>query len=297
MDYRDYYKILEVERKASADEIKSSFRKLARKYHPDLNQGNKEQESRFKEVNEAYEVLSDPEKRQQYDQLGPDWQERVKARAGAGNGNGGFHSGPFGQDDVFSDFFQSIFGGTRGAGFDGFAGGRQAAPGPDYRSELTLTLEDLYKGTTRLLNINNEKLQVQIPRGFPADGVLRFAGKGGEGPGGRGNLYLKVKCASHGIFKRKDERLDCDLILDLYTALLGGEVELTTLKGNINLKIQPGTQNDQVLRLKELGMPIQGAEDKFGDLFVNLKVKLPETLSEEERETFQKLRDSAASPG
>ena len=302
MDYKDYYKILGVTKSATTDEIKKAYRKLAIKYHPDKNQGNKKAEEQFKEANEANEVLSNPEKRKKYDELGENWKqyENQGSQGGQGygrsqyqNAGGGqrqYSSGNegFGGGDNFSDFFESVF----GKGFDGSGGqrGRRAQNGSDYQAEVELSLEEAYAGTSRLLEVNGEKLQMKF-KGVQDGQKLRIKEKGGPGVGGgiRGDIYITVHISPHSHFERKGDDLYCDAPIELYTAILGGKGLVHTMKGNIKIDIAKETDNGKTLRLKGMGMPKFGKENEFGDLYAKVKIILPKKLTEKEIKLFEQL--------
>lgn len=304
MDFKDYYKILGVEKTASQDAIKKAYRKLAVKFHPDKHPGDKKAEEKFKEINEANEVLGDPEKRKKYDELGSDWQNYQQY--GQANGQGfdwsQFQNGR-GQrrqrssrgaefsGDQFSDFFESFFGG----GFQGFednARGSRTRKGQDLESSVTITLEDAYTGAPKLMEINGEKIEIKF-KGVTDGQVLRIKGKGAKGAGGgsSGDIYLKVNIAPHNHFERKGVDLHCEEPIDLYTAILGGKATIKTLKGSIAMEIAKGTDNGKVLRLKGMGMPVFGSANEAGDLYVKIKVVLPQKLCEKELELFKKLSE------
>ncbi len=306
MEFKDYYKILGVAPDASVADIKREYRKQARANHPDLNQGKPGAEALFKEVNEAHEVLSDPEKRRQYDEArryhelygdgGPG------PGVGAGAGDGGawrFYSGGDGFAEGenfgdFSEFFESLFGsrGRPGAG----SGGQGMFRGADLRATLNVSLEDLYNGTQRTFELEGETIQVKIPRGFSSGTTLKLAGRGQPGMGGgpRGDLLLKIEMARHALFERRENDLYCDYPVDLYTMILGGNEQIQAPRGPVRLRVPAESQNGAVLRLKGLGMPVFGTEDRFGDLFVKLVARLPRDLNEDERETFRRLAGRAA---
>lgn len=300
MDYKDYYKILGVDKSATTDEIKKAYRKLARKYHPDVNPENKAAEEKFKEINEAHEVLTNPQKRAKYDQLGSSWQAYQQGGAG-----GGFNWNDWAQSGVdindlfgggnrqsttgFSDFFEAIFG--------SMGGHTIARKGQDYTREIEISLEEAHQGTTRILQkSNNRRIEVKIPAGAKTGTKVRIKGEGGQGSGGapNGDLFLRVNIAKHPNFEVEGEDLKTTADVDLYTALLGGTAEVMTLKGSLKLKIPAGTQNGKTFRLRGQGIPKLGVANSYGNLYVTVNVKLPQHLSEEEIELFEELRDMRA---
>jgi DnaJ-class molecular chaperone with C-terminal Zn finger domain len=297
MDYKDYYKILGVERSASEDEIRKAYRKLAMKFHPDRNPNDKQAEERFKEINEAYQVLSDAKKRAHYDRLGSDysnWQQR--GAPGDFNwdqyGGGGFPGGVrveygdldelFGGAGGFSDFFRTIFGrGAEGVGTGTRTRARQQPQG--YQQELTITLDEAYNGTTRLLQSDGKQKQVRIPAGVRTGSKVRVAGAGPNGL----DLYLIVEVQDDKRFERRGNDLHTTATVDIFTAILGGEAEVETLSGKIKLNVPAGTQPEQVFRLAGRGMPsVKNANEK-GDLYVRLKVQIPKYLSPKQRELLE----------
>lgn len=300
MNYKDYYKILGVSKTATADEIKKAYRKLAVQYHPDKNQNNKSAEDKFKEVNEANEVLSDPEKRKKYDELGENWQSYQQHGGGnAGqdfdwskwqNAQGGARGQTQGQqfnESDFSDFFENIFGGQ----FSGGGRRQQSFKGQDYQASVQISLEEAYAGTSRQLDLGTEKLKINLKPGTQEGQVLRLKGKGAAGMNGgsSGDLYLTVHIPEHPHFKIKGNDLHCDVKVDLYTAILGGQTLIRTLKGAIKMTISKFTQNEKVLRLKGMGMPVYGKSNEFGDLYAKVKIEIPEKLSEKELQLFTEL--------
>lgn len=302
MDFKDYYKILGVERKASADEIKKAYRKLAVKFHPDKNPNNKQAEEKFKEINEAYEVLGNDEKRKKYDELGENWNQYRQQGGQEGgfdwskwqNAGGGrqrtYTTGDdFGDAGDFSDFFENIFGGAQ-AGRGG-SRSRQPRKGQDYEADLSISLEEAYSGTTRQLETDGEKLQIKIKPGVKEGQVLRLKEKGGHGMnnGPRGDVMIRVHVETHPLFERKGDDLYCDIPVELYTAVLGGKSLIHTLKGNIRIDISKETGSGKTLRLKGMGMPRFGKENEFGDLYAKVKIVVPKNLSEEEKDLFKKL--------
>jgi curved DNA-binding protein len=312
MEYKDYYKILGVSKTAPQKEIKQAFRKLARKYHPDMNPNDPKAEERFKEINEAYEVLNDPEKRKKYDQLGADWVRWQQSGGRADNFDwsrwtgGAPGQGPnvryanaedlrdlFGEG-IFSDFFSQIFGGGGGAQprQGGFGFGTRAQRGQDFEYEAEITLEEAVRGSTRTIERDGERLEVKIPAGADTGTRVRLAGKGAPGRGGgpTGDLYLRIKIAPHAQFERRGDDLYVTAPLDLYTALLGGEAPVPTFDGQIMLKIPAGTQNGRIFRLRGKGMPQLRQPSQHGDLYAKVEVQLPTRLNERQRELFEELR-------
>ncbi|NOY98006.1 MAG: J domain-containing protein [Chloroflexi bacterium] len=298
MEYKDYYKILGVERKASQDEIKKAYRKLAMKFHPDRNPDDTQAEEHFKEINEAYQVLSDPKKRARYDQLGASYSQ-WQQRGAPGDFNwGDWATGQPGSggrvvyedlNDIFggggfSDFFQAIFGGLGGMGMGTAPRQRQRAPQRRYEQPITISLEEAYHGATRLLQNGKRRIQVKIPPGARTGTKVRVKG---EAPGG-GDLYLKVTVADHPHFKRKGSNLHTTTTIDVFTAILGGEANVRTLDGKVVLTIPPGTQPEQVFRLAGRGMPKLRNPQEKGDLYVRVKVKIPKKLTAEQRTLLEK---------
>lgn len=321
---KDYYKILGVDRSASEKEIKQAYRRLARKYHPDVNPGDKSAEARFKEMNEAYEVLSDKENRRKYDQYGDQWQyadqfEQARKQQPPGwdfGQTGGSTSFHFGEGDLGS-LFEELFGESRAGAFH-----RRTQPrrGQDIEHPVEVTLEEAYNGTTRLLSLGVDevcsgcggtgriqnmpcsacrgsgvisrvkRLEVKIPVGVKNGSRVRIAGKGGEGYGGtRGDLYLVVSVKPHSLFERKGDDLYVEVAVPLTVAVLGGEIQVPTLKGKVALKIPAETQNGRAFRLNGRGMPHLGNSSR-GDLLAKVNVVLPEKLSAEEKKLFEQLR-------
>jgi curved DNA-binding protein len=285
---KDYYKTLGVERTATADDIKKAYRKLARKFHPDKNPGDKSAESRFKEINEAYEVLSDSDKRTRYDQLGSAYQQ-------FGGGPGGFEWGDmndagtrvdFGEGG-FSDFFASIFGG-RGRTQESY---RQPIKGRDLEQPIEITLDEAYHGAERILSRGNKRRTIRIPAGARDGTRIRLAGEGEPGYAGgqTGDLYLIVSVKAHPMYERRGDDLYTDLKIDLYTSVLGGEVTVPTLGGEVKLRIQPGTQSGQLVRIKGRGMPLLKAPDQRGDMYARILVQVPTNLTGKELALFEQL--------
>jgi DnaJ-class molecular chaperone len=315
MDFKDYYAVLGVPKTATEKEIKQAFRKLARKHHPDVNPGDRAAEAKFKEINEANEVLADPEKRKKYDELGANWRMYEQAGPGANPAQGGgwnahFSGGPgggfrtmseedmremFGDADPFSDFFHTFFGGAP-AGGARTARGRTARQGRDVEHEIQLNLEDAHHGTTQRLALQQDgrsrTVDVRIPAGVGDGSRVRISGEGEHGTGGArsGDLYLRIRLAPHPTFERKGRDLYTRVPVPLTTAVLGGEVDVTTLGDRLlRLKIPPTTQNGQVLRLKGHGMPAVGKSGQAGDLYATVDVQLPRELTPEQRAHFEAL--------
>ncbi len=301
MEYKDYYKVLGVERNASQDEIKKAFRKLAMKYHPDKNPGDKKAEEKFKEINEAHEVLSDPQKRSRYDQLGESY-SRWQQGGGTGNFNwdewftnnagGGQRYDAGDLNDMFgggfSDFFTRIFGGMGGfGGTTTQARTRQRAARPQYEQPVTISLEEAYHGTERVLQVNNHRLTVKIPAGAHTGTRVRMAKASPDG----GDIYLNVEVAPDAQYELKDTDLYTEIAIDLYAAVLGGQVRVPTLAGDVVLTIPAGTQPGQTFRLAGRGLPHLNDPKTHGDVFARIKVKLPRQLTAKQRELFEKLRD------
>lgn len=299
MDYKDYYKILGVSKNASEKEIKSAFRKLAQKYHPDKNPGDKAAEEKFKDINEAYEVLGDAQKRAKYDQLGASYAQWERA----GRPGGGFDWGPwatggdgtrvefrdlndlFGGAGGFSDFFNTLFG---GGGASTTFRNRVQMRGDDLDQPLEITLEEAYAGTERTLVKDGRRVRVSIPRGARTGTRVRIKGEGGPGQP-PGDLYLVVKVRPHERFERDGDDLWLDMPIDLYTAVLGGEARIHTLDSEVVLTIPPETQAGKTFRLSGRGMPRLREPNTFGDLYARAVVKIPTHLSDRERALFQEL--------
>lgn len=308
MDYRDYYNILGVKKGASEKEIKQAFRKLARQYHPDVNPNDKRAEERFKEINEAYQVLSDPDKRQKYDHLGADWQ---RWQQGGGSADGfdwsrwSTGSPGYGEQDLgdlfgggsVSDFFRQVFGGMGGYGAQqqpqrGRRYSTRPRRGRDIVQEVEISLYEAYHGATRILDKDGRRLEIKIPAGARTGTKVRLAGEGSPGAmgGQSGHLYLRVKVAPDPRFERKGDDLYADVQLDLYTALLGGKVEVQTLSGPVTLTIRPETQNGMTIRLRGKGMPKLREKGEYGDMYAKIDVQLPTNLTPRQRELIEELR-------
>jgi curved DNA-binding protein len=304
MEYKDYYKILGVSKTASDKEIKAAYRRLAKKHHPDINPGNKEAEARFKEIGEAYDVLSDKEKRKRYDTLGENWQsygQRPQGWPGSQGGGVRIDFEDLGGAGGFSEFFRTFFGGGGGPGFGGgrpgFGGarfpGEEIPEATDAEGEVDLTLDEVLKGTTREVALAGSKrrVEVKIPPGVRDGSRVRVAGEGGRGAGGRkGDLYLTVRVAPNPNFERRGDDLQTTVRVSLTAAVLGGEAEVPTLDGAVGIKIPPGTPSGQVFRLRGHGLPRLGEKGARGDLMATLTVDLPRSLTDRQKELFEELR-------
>lgn len=287
MAFVDYYKILGISKKTTQKEIKTAYRKLARKYHPDLNPDNKESERKFKEINEANEVLSDPESRKKYDTYGKEWKQgeaHEKARK---------QQQQSGQQDFsneeYSDFFGSMFGGGRPS----YSKSRSPKfKGQDYHTELQLNLKDVYTTQQQVLTINGKKIRLKIPAGVENGQVIKIKEKGAAGINGgpNGDLYIKFNINNHSRFKREGNNLYLNIDLELYTSILGGEITIATFNGKVKLQIKPETKNETKVKLKEKGFPLYKKEDKFGDLYITYHIKMPTNLNEKEIELFKELQ-------
>jgi curved DNA-binding protein len=294
MEYKDYYKVLGVEKNATQEEIKKAYRKLAVKYHPDKNVGDKQAEEQFKLINEANEVLSDPEKRKKYDELGANWKQYENQPFGGSGGQGrryqqeGDFNDIFGNGGGFSDFFEAFF---------GRSSGRKSQrdtqyKGQDFQAEVGITLEEAHHGTVRVIQVDDEKLRITIKPGVDDGQLLRVKGKGGQGSNEkyRGDLYVRVKILPHTIYSRKGDDLYAKQNIDLYTAVLGGEVMVNTINGTIKVTIPAGTVNGKTIRIKGKGMPVNESNDQFGDLYLELHILTPSNLTDKEKQLFEQLR-------
>ncbi|NTW24909.1 MAG: J domain-containing protein [Lentimicrobium sp.] len=295
MDFVDYYKILGVEKTASPKDIKSAYRKLARKYHPDLNPNDKDAKKNFQQINEANEVLSDPEKRRKFDEYGKDWQhagefeKQNQYREQSSNRGGQRFSGGQSESD-FSDFFETLFGGSAEAGRS-----RQARyRGEDFKAELQLSLIDAFTTRKQTLTVNGKKIRITIPAGIENGQTIKIPGHGGPGRnnGPNGDLYISFSIANHESIKRSGDNLYATADLDLYTAVLGGEITIDTLDGQVKLKVAPETQNGSKVKLKGKGFPVYKNEGHFGDFIVTWNIKMPTGLTDKQKELFTELSKS-----
>jgi curved DNA-binding protein len=303
MDYKDYYKVLGVDRNASQDDVKKAYRKLAMKYHPDKNPGDKKSEEKFKEINEAHEVLGDPKKRARYDQLGESY-SRWQQGGGTGNFNwedwyannpGGGTRVEYGNlNDMFggsfSDFFSQIFGGMGGFGGNSTTRTqtrRRTAQPQQYEQQVSITLQEAYHGTERLLQAGDRRMTVKIPAGAHNGTKVRMASASPDG----GDIYLVVEVAPDSQYELKGIDLYTEVTIDLYTAVLGGQARVATLAGDVMLTIPAGTQAGQTFRLAGRGLPKLNDRQPQGDLFARIKVQIPRQLTTKQRELFERLRD------
>jgi len=300
-NYKDYYKTLGVERSASEKEIKSAYRKLARKYHPDVNPGDKSAEEKFKEVSEAYEVLSDKEKRVKYDQYGQHWEQMGQPGAGGAqgpmwdaftfdyDGAPGQGRADFAGQEGFSDFFEMLFGqGRRGATT---TGRRHHAPprGGNIEAEMEVSLEDAFHGAKKSFALGGKKIEVTIPKGVKDGQKIRLANQGEEGHAGRGDLLIQIRLRPHPVYERRADDLHVDVPVDYVTAALGGEVQVPTLAGRVTMKVPARTSGGRVFRLPGQGMP-KLKENGRGNLYAKVRVTIPEVMSDRERETLGQIK-------
>jgi curved DNA-binding protein len=328
MEFKDYYKTLGVAKTATEKELKQAYRKLARKHHPDVNPGDKGAEGKFKEINEAYEVVGDPEKRRKYDELGANWrmyeqaQQQGQPFPGGGQPFGGFGGeggawtinpgGPgghrtmsedemrdlFGTEDPFSDFFKTFFSGGGGPGGEGRTRGRapRSQKGRDLEHEVELTLEEAYHGAMRRISITlggqARSIDVRIPAGVKDGSRVRAAGEGETGSGGAasGDLFLRVRIKPHPVFERKGDDLYSKVPVPVTTAVLGGEAQVPTITGSVRLKVPETTQPGQLFRLKGHGMPTVGKPDEKGDLYATIDIQLPRSLTKDQRQTWEQVK-------
>ncbi len=294
MKFVDYYKILGIDKNASEKDIKQAYRKLARKYHPDLNPDNKEAEIKFKEINEANEVLSNVENRKKYDKYGKDWKhgeafEKVRKQQKSQqqyqnySGNGKNYT-----EQDFSDFFESMFGGKKSYSKQNSS----QFKGQDFNAELHLNLKDVYTTHKQVLTVNSNNIRLTIPAGIADGQTIKIKGKGGKGINGgpNGDLYIKFSIANHTKFKRDGNNLYTTIDLDLYTAILGGEITIDTFNGKVKLKIAPETTHGTKVKLKGKGFPIYKKEALFGDLIITYNIKIPTKLTEKEKDLFNELK-------
>lgn len=298
MAFIDYYKILGIDKKASQDDIKKAYRKLARKYHPDLNPDNKEANKKFQEINEANEALSDPDKRKKYDEYGENWKnsaqfeqaQRPQSRGRSQNpfSDGGYGGADFGAGGDFSDFFESMFGGSRSSGRNSVK-----YKGQDYQAALNLKLRDAYQTHKQTLTVNGKNIRITIPAGIADEQVIKLNGHGGPGVNGgpAGGLYITINIEEDAMFKRLNNDLYVQQEIDLYTAVLGAEVTVETLDGKVKLKVPAGTQNGTKVRLKNKGFPVYKKEGEFGNMFVTYTIRIPSELNDQQKKLFKELQN------
>jgi curved DNA-binding protein len=292
MEFIDYYNILEIQKTSTEADIKAAYRKLARKYHPDLNPNDENAKKKFQQINEANEVLSDPEKRKKYDKYGKDWkhadefekanQQQSQSRTSGGQQSYGSSGGDFSGD--FSEFFESMYG-------SGARTKQTKFRGQDLNVELHLNLMDVYKTQQQTLTVNGKNIRLTIPAGVENGQVIKITGHGTPGVNGgpNGDLYITFTIANHPKFKREGSNLYATVDLDLYTALLGGDLQVDTLDGKVKLKVAPETQSNTKVKLKGKGFPVYKKEGEFGDLYITYNVKHPTNLTEKEKELFTEL--------
>jgi curved DNA-binding protein len=295
MTFVDYYKILGISKSSTPADIKNAFRKLARKFHPDLNPNDKDAKAKFQQINEANEVLSDPEKRKKYDQYGKDWQhaeqfENAKQYQNQSSNSHGNRYSETNSEGDFSDFFESMFGGSARAGRS-----RQVKfRGEDYNAELHLNLIDAYKTHQQTLTVNGKKIRITIPAGIENGQTIKIAGHGGQGINGgpNGDLYITFPISNNTIYRRLGNNLYTTVDLDLYTAVLGGEIFIDTLNTKVKLKVKPETQNGSKIKLKGKGFPVYKNEGQFGDLLITFAIKIPTNLTDKQKALFTELSKS-----
>lgn len=305
MAYKDYYKILGVEKTASTDEIKKAFRKGAIKYHPDKNPGDKVSEEKFKELNEAQEVLSNPDKRKRYDEFGENWEymqqngdnrqrQQQQNRGGGGGQQYNFTADDFADDEHFKDIFEKFFGGGRERSFGGqrFTT-NQTARGSDFEAELQILLTDAFHGVKRILDLDGQQISITLKHGIRDGQKIRLPEKGGRGVNGgkNGDLFITIRLVRDPYVERKDDDLYQTLNVPFYTALLGGKVILKSFHGEKNITIKEGTDNGSTLRLRGLGMPKYENPTEFGDLYAKINITMPKNLSVKEKELFKELAE------
>lgn len=299
MAYIDYYGILGINKGASQDDIKKAYKKLARKYHPDLNPNDPDAHRKFQEINEANEVLSDPEKRKKYDQYGENWKhaDQYEAQqqqygqyqnAGFGGGGGGTYWSASDDGSGFSDFFESMFGGRSGRG----GGGNHMFRGQDYNASLSLSLADAAKTHKQVITVNGKNLRITVPAGIADGQTIKLKGQGGPGVNGgpAGDLYITFSIDEDSRFKRSGDDLYVTAPLNLYTAILGGEQIVETMDSKVKLKVSPGTQNNTKVRLKGKGFPVYKKEGQFGDLIVTYSIEIPTNLTDKQKELFREIQ-------
>lgn len=302
MAFIDYYEVLGVPRNADEKEIRKAYRKLARKYHPDVNPGDTDAEQKFKQINEANAVLSDPEKRKKYDQYGENWehadayekaksQQQQRSQGGFGDPGGQWQQFTYSGDaGDFSDFFNEMFGRAGAGGGDPF-GAFRSMKGQDFNAQVELRLTDTLETQKQILNVNGNKIRITIPAGIEDGQTIRIKGQGGPGiqGGQKGDLYITFHIINNTAFRREGSHLMQDLPIDLYTAVLGGDIMIDTLQGKLKIKIPAGTQPGEIIRLKGKGMPVYKKDNQYGDLLLTIKVELPRNLTPKQKQLFEEL--------
>jgi len=300
MAYKDYYKVLGVTKSSTQPEIKKAYKRLARKYHPDVNPNDKDAEEKFKEINEAFQVIGKAENRKKYDQLGEHWQHAgAQNQAGAQGGQNQYTGGAEGEAD-FADFFESVFGqraqssqgGRSSHGPFGYGGSSARYKGEDIQATLSLNLTEVLESHKRTLSVNGKNIRITVPAGVENGQKIRLKGFGGAGVNGgpNGDLYIQFNIHNNTEFKREKASLYKTIELDLFTAVLGGEVRVKTLSGEVNLKIKPGTQNNSQQKLRGQGFPKYKKDQEKGDLYITFTIKIPTELSDQESELFKQLK-------
>ena len=293
----DYYKTLGVNKTATPEEIKKAYRKLARQYHPDMNPNNKEAEQKFKEINEANEVLSNPENRAKYDKYGEHWQygeqyEQAQQQHQHSSFSS-FEGDSFSAED-YSDFFKDMFGSSATGFGRGYGSAAGKFKGKDLYAGMSLSLQEVACAQPRTFSVNGKNIRISIPAGVYEGLQIKLKGQGGEGYNGgpNGDLYITFHILPNSQFQREGNNLKAYISIDLYTAILGGEIQVDTLEGKVKLKVQPETQNGTVVRLKGKGLPAYKQENTVGDLFITYQVKLPKNLTEKQKDLFEQLKNS-----
>lgn len=300
MAYIDYYKILGVDKSASPEDVKKAYKKLARKYHPDLNPNDPDAHRKFQEINEANEVLSDPEKRKKYDQYGENWkhadefeaqQQQYRQYQSQNGQGGGTYWSTSGDGSEFSDFFEQMFGGMGGRSSYN-SRGSQGFRGQDYTTELQVSLTEAAKTHKQIITVNGKNLRITIPAGITNGQTIKLKGQGGPGVNGgpAGDLYITFHIPEDSRFKRVGDDLYITAPLNLYTAILGGEQIVETMDGKVKLKVNPGTQNNSKVRLKGKGFPVYKEDGKFGDLIVTYSIDIPTNLTDKQKELFREIQ-------
>lgn len=302
MEFIDYYSVLGLDKGASQQEIKKAYRKLARKYHPDVNPNDTSAQVKFQQINEAHEVLGDPEKRKKYDKYGEQWQHADRFEQARGQGSGYQQQGSYGsgfsgyqsyqasegfEDDQFSDFFQSMFGSAYER-----SGRRSGFRGQDFNANLQLNLSEVYQTHKRTLTVNGKNIRLTIPAGVEDGQTIKIKGHGGPGVNGgpQGDLYITFQILNDTSFRRDGKNLYSEVPLDIFTAILGGEITVNTFSGKAKVQVKPGTQGGTTVKLKGKGFPVYKQKDTFGDLFITYKIQVPTNLNAQEKKLLTELQ-------